>query len=112
MLHDLLAEPDSVAGVGGIVGDVNGFRPLGNGTGIRNLGVVPHLAVGVGVCELNELGDGLHSGAGRCGNRGLALRTTLGGYQDNAVSTADTEHRSCRCVLEDGDALDFVGVQL
>ena len=43
---------------------------------------------------------------------GLAFFTTLGGDEDDAVCTFHTEDGRRGCVLQDGDALDFVDVDV
>ena len=112
MLHDFLAEPDAGVGIRRIIGDFHGTGPGVHRKRVGDGGVVPHLAVGIGIGEVDELGDRLHGGVGRGGHRGLSGRTALGGHEDDTVRAADTEHGRSRCVLEDGDALDFVGIQL
>ena len=112
VLHDVLGEPDAGVGVRGVVGDGRGGRPLGHRQRIGDGGVVPHLAVGVGIGEVDELRDRLHGGIGGSGHGGLAHGTTLGGHEDDAVRAADTEHGGRGRVLQDGDALDFVRIQL
>ena len=54
----------------------------------------------------------VHTGRSRERNLGLTLGTTLGRNQDNTVSTTHTEYRCCRSILQYGDALDFVRVNL
>ena len=51
-----------------------------------------------------DTGDGAH------GNLGFAGVSSLGGNNDNTVSTAHTEHGGGGGILQDGQALDFVGV--
>ncbi len=65
-----------------------------------------------GVCLLygavwhkNRTGDG-------SGNLCLALLASLGGNQHYAVGTLNTEHCRGGSILQDGNALDFLGVDV
>ena len=112
MLHYILAEPDTQVVVGRIVGNHPRSGPLIHRKVVGDLGIVPHLAVGVGVSEVDELRNRLHGTAERCRDGCLAHGTALGGDEDDAVGASHTEHRGGGCVLEDRDAFDFIGVQL
>ena len=45
-------------------------------------------------------------------NLGLAFSTALGGNQNDTVSTAHTEYGCSGSILQHGNALDFVGVDV
>ena len=112
MLHHVLAEADAGLGIGRVVRDGGASGPLVHREHVGDLRVVPHLAVGVGVGKIDELRDRLHGGVDRRGHGSLAGRTALRGHEDDAVGASHTEHGRGRCILQDRDALDLVGIQL
>ena len=112
MLHDFLAEPYASICIRSIVGDDPGTRPLAHGESVGDGGIVPHLAVSIGIGEINEFRYGLHGSVCRCRDGSLARRSTLGGDEDDSVGAAHSEHGCSRSVLKDGNAFDLIGVQL
>ena len=71
-----------------------------------------HLVTGENVVVL---GDGVHGGGhvnGDVGHAGCGscLGTLLGGNHDNTVGCTGTVDSGCGCVLENGEALDILGV--
>ena len=112
MLHHVLAKADTRVVVRRVVSNRCRARPLTHWQSVRDSRVVPHLSIGVGISEFHELRNLLDSSAGSHAHRSLAWRTTLRRHEDYTVSTTHTEHGSGGCVLQDGDVLDFVRVDL
>ena len=75
-------------------------------------GLVAEQGVFVGRHALLQLGGLGEAVVGGEVDDRLALGAALGRPDDDAVRAADTEHGRGRGVLEDGDTLDFIGVQL
>ena len=64
--------------------------------------IAKHIAI-IRVVLARELGHCLQSGVKADINAGLAFHTTLGGNQDNAVSTLHTVNGCGRGVFQHGD---------
>ena len=73
-------------------------------------GIIHHLHVLPGIAHLGNPGgrNRAHLIFGRY--HGLGFRTGMGGDEDHTVGTADTVDGRGRCVLEDRELLDIVGV--
>ena len=111
MLHYILLEADKVC-IRSVVSYIDCSRPLTHRQSISDLGVVVHLTVGVRVCKLNELGNGLHGRTEGSSHRSLAHLASLCGHEDHTVGATYAEHSCCGRVLENRDALDFVRIEL
>ena len=95
VLDGLLAEPELV-----------------RGGAVAELGVVEGRRIGVGVHHLEEVGDILDTGRGVGADPGLSFLAALGGDEDDAVRAAHAVHGRGGGVLQDGDVLDVVRVDL
>ena len=94
---------------------LDGFRgelPTVRGDAFHLLGMVVGRGILIGAGRLEEARDLLETGRGRQGNGRLAFLTATGGGQDDAVGAADTENGRGGSILEDGDVLDLIGVDL
>ena len=88
---------------------------LGGASGNVGIVLLRQVEVGgvlVGVHCLTKVREAVHGHVAGVGNLGLALVTSLGGNEDDAVCTADTVHRRGGCVLEDREGLNLVGVDV
>ena len=112
MLHHLLAESDAFIGIRSIVGDGGAAWPLAHRQSVGNGCIVPHLTIGVRIGKIYELSNLLYGSTCRNSHRGLSRGTTLGGNEDNTVSTAHTEYSCSRGVFQNRDVLNLVRVEL
>ena len=110
-----------------VVGPLRAREPDGVGAGAEHLEhlvgelrstsvVLSHHVVEQGIfvarCLLNHLCRHQEAERGRTADARLSLLASLGSDEHHAVGASHTEHSRCRCVLEHGDALDFVGVDV